>query len=222
MTNSRFTGAYAEYAAANSGMIAHKPKRLTHVEAASVPVVASTAWQMVFDHGNVDATKRVLVHGAAGNVGSYAVQLSKLVGARVIATVSARHMDYVRSLRADRIIDIRRGRFEDQVQDADVVIDTIGGEILERSFDVLKPGGVLVSSVAMPDQDKAAQRRVRAVFFLVAVTTEGLIRLADLFDSGQTKTNVGEVLPLAQVKLAHEMLAGKSHKRGKIVLTVEA
>ena len=222
VTNSQFTGAYAEYAVAEAAMVACKPRRLSHVEAASVPVVASTAWQMVFDHGQVDSTKRVLVHGAAGNVGAYAVQFAKRAGAEVIATAFARDVDYVHTLRADGIIDVQTARFEDRVKGFDVVIDTVGGETLDRSFEVLKPGGVLVSSVAIPDQDTAAQRRVRAVFFLVAVTTAGLITIADLVDAGQLATNVGEVLPLVQARQAHEMLNGKPHKRGKIVLAIDA
>ena len=203
-------------------MIALKPGRLSYIEAASVPVVATTAWQMVFDHGQVDGTRRVLVHGAAGNVGAYAVQLAKRSGADVIATAFTRDVEYVRTLGVDRVIDMQTARFEERATEVDVVLDTVGGEILDRSFEVLKPGGVLVSSVAMPDQDKAAQRRVRGVFFLVAVTSEGLTRIADLFDTGQLVTNVGEVLPLAEARRAHEMLAGKPHKRGKIVLAVDA
>jgi NADPH:quinone reductase-like Zn-dependent oxidoreductase len=130
-------------------------------------------------------------------------------------------VDYVHTIGADQVIDVRTTRFEECVKNVDVVLDTIGGETLGRSFDVLKPGGALVSSVAVPDQAKAAQRRVRGVFFLVAVTTKGLTKIADLIDSGRLKTHVGEVLPLAEASLAHEMLAGKPHKRGKIVLSVE-
>jgi NADPH:quinone reductase-like Zn-dependent oxidoreductase len=223
VTNSRFTGAYAEYAVADAAMIARKPRRLSYIEAASVPVVASTAWQMVFDHGQVaDGSKRVLVHGAAGNVGSYAVQLAKRAGAEVIATAFTRDVEYVRTLRADQVIDVRLARFEERVKDVDVVIDTIGGETLDRSFGVLKSGGVLVSSVARPDQEKAAHYGVRGVFFLVAVTSEGLTRIAELLDAGELKANVGEVLPLAEARLAHEMLAGKAHKRGKILLVIDA
>jgi NADPH:quinone reductase-like Zn-dependent oxidoreductase len=222
VTNARFTGAYAEYAVADAAMIAPKPRRLSDVEAASVPVVASTAWQMVFDHGHVDGTKRVLVHGAAGNVGAYAVQLAKRAAAEVIATAFTRDMDYVRNLSADHIVDVQTARFEERAKDVDVVIDTIGGETLDRSFAVLKAGGVLVSSVAIPDQDKAARYRVRGVFLLVTVTTAGLTTIADLLDAGQLTTNVGEVLPFAEARLAHAMLAGKRHKRGKIVLVIEA
>ena len=107
------------------------------------------------------------------------------------------------------------------LEDLDVVLDTIAGDTLDRSFQVLKPGGVLVSSVTTPDPDKAARHRVRAVFFLVSVTSDGLTRIADLIGSGRIATDVGEVLPLAQARLAHEMLAGKPHKRGKIVLAVD-
>jgi NADPH:quinone reductase-like Zn-dependent oxidoreductase len=220
VTNARFTGAYAEYAVSEAAMIAAKPVRLSYEEAASVPVVASTAWQMVFDHGQVDGTKRVLVHGAAGNVGGYAVQLAKGARAEVIVTVSTRNVDYVRTLGADQVIDVKTARFEECARDIDVVIDTIGGETLYRSFDVLKPGAVLVSSVAMPNSEKAAQHHVRGVFFLVSVTSEGLTRIADMLNSGQLKPNVGEVLPLSKARLAHEMLAGRPHKRGKIVLAV--
>ncbi len=222
VTNSRFTGAYAEYAVADSAMIARKPGRLSYVEAASVPVVASTAWQMVFDHGRVDGSQRVLVLGGAGNVGAYAVQFAKRAGAEIIATAFARDLDYVRALGADQVIDASTSRFEEMVKDVDVVIDTVGGETLYRSFEVLKPCGVLVSSVSIPDRDKAARHGVRAVFFLVNVTSEGLTQIAELIDSGRITTDVGEVLPLAEARLAHEMLAGKPHKRGKIVLAVDA
>jgi NADPH:quinone reductase-like Zn-dependent oxidoreductase len=222
VTNARFTGAYAEFAVAEAAMIARKPGSLSYVEAASVPVVASTAWQMVFDHGLVNGGQRVLVHGAAGNVGAYAVQFAKRAGAEVIATTLTRGVEYIRSLRPDRVIDVQTTRFEDLVKDVDVVIDTIGGETLDRSFAVLKSGGVLVSSVAVPDQSKAEKHQVRGVFFLVAVTSGGLARIADLLQSGQLTTNVGEVLTLAEARLAHEMLAGKPHKRGKIVLVVNS
>jgi NADPH:quinone reductase-like Zn-dependent oxidoreductase len=222
VTNAQFTGAYAEYTVADAAMIAPKPRRLSDVEAASVPVVASTAWQMVFDHGHLDGTKHVLVHGAAGNVGAYAVQLAKRAGAEMIATAFTRDVAYVRTLRADHVIDVQTARFEARTKDVDMVIDTIGGEILDRCFAVLKPGGVPVSSVARPDQDTAVRHRVRGVFVLVTVTTAGLTTIADLLDAGQLTTNVGEVLPCAEARLAHAMLAGTPHKRGKIVLVLEA
>jgi NADPH:quinone reductase-like Zn-dependent oxidoreductase len=220
VTNPQFTGAYAEYALAEATMIALKPRRSGFLEAASIPVVASTARQMVFDHGRLDATKRVLIHGAAGNVGAYAVQFAKRAGAEVIATAWTDDLDFVRTLHADQVIDARTSRFEDHVEAVDLVIDTVGGATLERSFAVLKRGGVLVSSVSLPDQDSAARHGVRGAFFLVDVTTAGLTEIAELLEADQLSTDIGEVLPLTQVHLAHEMLAGKAHRRGKIVLSV--
>jgi len=221
VTNKQFTGGYAEYAVAEAGMLARKPKRLSFIEAASVPVVASTAWQMLFDHGQVTAGQCVLVHGAAGNVGAYAVQFAKQAGARVFATAYARDIDYVSQLGADRVIDVGSERFEAQCKDIDVVLDTIGGDIQQRSFAVLKRGGILVSSVSQPDLDKATQHRVRGIFFLVDVTSDCLTRIAELLEAGRILTNVGEVLPLESAVLAHEMMAGKKHKSGKIVLAVD-
>ena len=138
-TNPLFTGAYAEYAVADAGMIAPRPRRLNDVEAASVPVVAVTAWQMLFDHGQVDGTKRVLVQGGAGSVGAYAVQLAKGAGADVTATAFTRDIEYVRACGADRVIDVSTARFEEGLRDMDVVIDTVGGETQTRSFGYLSP-----------------------------------------------------------------------------------
>ena len=220
-TNGRFTGGYAEYAVAAAAKLAKKPHRLGFIEAASVPVVACTAWQMVFEHGAVDATKRVLVHGAAGNVGAYAVQLAKRVAREVIATTPSSGLTYVRSLGVDHVIDVQTSRFEEGLTDVDVVLDTIGGDTQDRSFAVLKPGGVLVSAVSEPDQQKAARHGVRALFFLVDVSSRRLEQLAALIQAGELTTNTGDVLSLADARLAHEMLAGRPHKRGKIVLRVD-
>ena len=161
VTNEQFTGAYAEYAIASGTMIARKPERLGFVEAASVPVVACTAWQMVFEHGQADATKRVLIHGAAGNVGAYAVQFAKRAAKEVVATAFVADIDYVRALGADRVIDVQASPFEELLTDVDIVIDTVGGDTLDRSFRVLRRGGVLVSSVATPDAVAAERHGVR-------------------------------------------------------------
>jgi NADPH:quinone reductase-like Zn-dependent oxidoreductase len=126
-TNARFTGGYAEYTVASATKLAKMPQRLGFIEAASVPVVACTAWQMVFEYGAVDATKRVLVHGAAGNVGAYAVQLAKRVAHEVIATTSSDDVAYVQALGADRVVDVKKSRFEEVLTEVDVVLDTIGG-----------------------------------------------------------------------------------------------
>lgn len=221
-TNDRFTGGYAEYAVASAKKLARMPKRLTFTEAASLPVVACTAWQLVFEHGAVDATKRVLVHGAAGNVGAYAVQLARRVAHEVIATAFSGDIAYVQALGADRVIDVQKSRFEDELTDVDVVLDTVGGDTQDRSFAVLKPGGVLVSTVVAPDEQKAARHGIRSLFFLVEVSTWRLEQIASLIEAGELTTSVGDVLPLSAARTAHEMLAGKPHKRGKIVLSVDA
>jgi NADPH:quinone reductase-like Zn-dependent oxidoreductase len=221
VTNAQFTGAYAEYAVAEAARIARKPEVLTYIEAASVPVITVTAWQMAFDYGQADRSKRVLVQGAGGNVGAYAVQLLKRIGAYVVATAFPASVDYVTSLGADQVIAAPAPHLAELARDMDIVLDLVGGETLDRSFDSLKPGGVLISSVAQPDPEKAAKRGVRGLFFIVDVTAERLNRIAAMFQAGELHTHIGEVLPLAQARLAHEMLAGKPHKPGKIVLAVD-
>ena len=221
-TNDRFTGGYAEYAVASAAKLAPMPEGLSFVEAASVPVVACTAWQMVFEHGGIDAAARVVVHGAAGSVGAYAVQLASRVAREVIATTSSRHLDYVRTLGASQVMDIGQQPFEERLADVDVVLDTVGGDVQERSFAVLRAGGALVSAVAAPNPQKAARHGVRALFFLVDVTSARLAQIAAMIAAGELRTNVGEVLPLSAARTAHEMLAGRLHKRGKIVLTAHS
>lgn len=222
VTNPSFAGGYAQYAAASLDSIARKPKSLSFVEAASVPVVAVTAWQMLFDHAKVSAGQTVLVQGAAGNVGAYAVQLAHWAGARVIVVAGASDAEYLRSRGADEVIDFRTQRFEEHVSGVDAVIDTVGGNTQTRSFAVIKPSGMLVSSVSQPSEELAAQHGVRTAFFIVEVTKPQLERIAQLIDDGALKTDVGIVLGLADARKAHEMLAGSvPHPRGKIVLNVE-
>lgn len=220
VTNERFTGAYAEYAVARAAMLAPKPKRLNHTHAASVPVVAVTAWQMVFDCAQLSSGQAVLVHGGAGNVGGYAVQLAKRAGAVVIATASVENDSYVRRLGADGVIDYRVRRFEERVKEIDAVLDTVGGETLDRSYGVLKRGGIVVSSATQPSKEKAEHYGVRAVFFLVQVTTERLTMIGEMLDAGALQSEVGEVLWLDEARRGHEMLEGAPHRRGKIVIKI--
>jgi NADPH:quinone reductase-like Zn-dependent oxidoreductase len=220
VTNERFTGAYADYAVARAAMLAPKPKRLNHTHAASVPVVAVTAWQMVFDCAQLSSGQAVLVHGGAGNVGGYAVQLAKRAGAVVIATASVENDSYVRRLGADGVIDYRVRRFEERVKEIDAVLDTVGGETLDRSYGVLKRGGIVVSSATQPSKEKAEHYGVRAVFFLVQVTTERLKMIGEMLDAGALQSEVGEVLWLDEARRGHEMLEGAPHRRGKIVIKV--
>ena len=221
-TNEQFSGAYAEYALPLASRMAQKPTTLDFIQAASVPIVAVTAWQMLFDYAHVIARQTVLIHGAAGNVGAYAVQMASQAGLHVVATAASADLDYVRGLGAERVVDYRKQRFEEALSGVDVVLDTVGGDTQERSLRVLKPGGILVSVVsAVPE---AAQKRygVRAAYFYVDVTTARLNKITELFDSGRLAPNVGSVLPLQEARRAHEMLGGEPHKRGKIVLRIAA
>jgi NADPH:quinone reductase-like Zn-dependent oxidoreductase len=221
VTNPRFIGAYAEYAIASAGMIAIKPKTIGDIEAASIPVIAVTAKQALFDQAGLKQGDAVLIHGAAGNVGAYAVQLAHQAGLKVIATGSADDLQEIKNLGADQVIDHRSGRFEDQVSDINAVIDLVGGETQARSFAVMKKGGKLISAVSQPDQQLAAKHSVTAAFFLVAVTTKELDEISALVDGGSLKTNVGKVLPLSDAIMAHEMLEGtRERAKGKIVLKV--
>lgn len=221
-TNEQLTGAYAEYALPSARMMAQKPKTLSFIEAASAPIVTVTAWQMLFDHAHAAAGQTVLIHGAAGNVGAYAVQLAKQAGLHVVATASSADLDYVRALGANTVMDYKKERFEESLNGVDVVLDTVGGETQQRSLRVLKPGGILVSIVSPVPE--AAQKRygVRAAYFYVDVTTTRLNKITELFDSRKLATDVGIVLPLEQARKAHEMLGGELHKRGKIVLSIAA
>lgn len=221
VTNPRFIGAYADYAIASAGMIAIKPKTIDDIEASSIPVIAVTAKQALFDQAGLEPGDTVLIHGAAGNVGAYAVQLACKAGLKVVATGSAGDIEEIKSLGADQVIDHRASRFEDQVFEVDAVIDLVGGETQTRSFSVLKKGGKLMSAVSQPDQELAKQHGVTAAFFLVAVSTVELDEIARMVDGGFLKTNVGTVLPLSDAVAAHEMLEGtRARSKGKIVLNV--
>jgi NADPH:quinone reductase-like Zn-dependent oxidoreductase len=221
-TNEQFTGGYAEYALASAKMMAQKPKTLNFIQAASVPVVSVTAWQMLFDYAHVTAGQTVLIHGAAGNVGAYAVQMANQAGLHVVATAASTDQEHVRHLGAEKVVDYQTERFEELVTGVDVVLDTVGGDTQQRSFRVLKPGGILVSSVSPVPEATQKRYGIRAAFFYVDVTTARLNSITELFDSGKLVTDVGTVLPLEEARVAHEMLGGAPHKRGKIVLSIAA
>lgn len=219
-TNKQFSGAYAEYALASARRISHKPKSLTFVEAASAPVVSITAWQMLFEYAEVTAGQTVLILGAAGNVGAYAVQLASQAGLHVVASAGFTDLDYVQSLGAEQAVDYKKERVEESMTGFDVVIDTVGGEAQQRSLRLLKPGGILVSVVSPVPETTQKRYGIRAAYFYVDVTTSRLNKITELFDSGKLVPNVGTVLPLEEARIAHEMLAGAPHKRGKIVLRI--
>lgn len=220
VTNPQFIGAYAELALASANMIARKPASLSFQDAASAPVVAVTAWQMLFDCAKASSGQSVLILGAGGNVGAYAVQLASQAGLHVYATASADDAPYVQSLGATAVFDYKQARFGAVVPKVDIVLDLVGGETRDRSFQIIKTGGILVSTVSEPLPGPGRLPNTRAVFFLVEVTTERLDKLAELFNRGNLTPHVGTVLPLEQVRKAHEMLAGAPHQPGKIVLNL--
>jgi NADPH:quinone reductase-like Zn-dependent oxidoreductase len=209
-------GAYAEYVVAKETETALKPKSIDHVHATTIPV---TAWRALFDAAGLKEGQRVLIHGAAGGVGSFAVQLAKWKGAHVIGTASTRNQTFLRELGVDEPIDYEKTRFEDVVHDVDVVFDPIGGETQKRSWKTLNKGGILVSIVAPPSAEEAKKHDVRSAFLSAQGGSSLLAELATLVDSGKIKPMVEKVLPLSEARQAHE-LNETGHARGKIVLKV--
>jgi len=217
VTNARFTNACAERALASASMIAKKPRTLDFVAAAGVPVIAVTAWQML-DRAAVGPGTNVVVHGAAGNVGGYAVQLAKARGARVVATGRDGQLAMLRAFGADDAI---RSDAPIAPGSVDAVLDLVGTTVHPWSLAALRRGGVLVSAVSEPDRATAKERGVDAAFLLVAVGTKTLTELARLFDDRRLEARVGEVMPLTAIRTAHEMLDGiRAHADGKIVVRV--
>ncbi len=213
----RFT--HAEMLLVKALEMTAKPARLDHVQAASVPLAALTAWQGLFDYGGLEPGQRVLIHGGAGGVGHFAVQIAKAHGAWVATTVSDRDIGFARELGADEVIDYRHQRFERAVADIDVVLDLIGGETQERSWSILEPGGIIVSTVQEPDQDTARERQARGVRFLAEPNAAQLEAIARLIDANEIRPSVAAVFDLDQVQEAHRALE-HAHPRGKIVLRV--
>jgi NADPH:quinone reductase-like Zn-dependent oxidoreductase len=215
----RRDGADAECVAVRATELAPKPVTLTHALAAAVPLSALTAWQALFDQGGLRAGQRVLIHGGAGGVGSFAVQLARWRGTHVVATASARDTELVRDLGADEVIDYRTQRFEEVVADMDLVFDTVGGETWERSWDVLRPGGRLVSiAVPRPPERETGDGR-RAIWFVVESNRAQLIEIGRLIDDGHLRPIVSAVLPLAEGRTAYG--AGQNGRGpGKAVLVV--
>jgi len=212
-------GAAAEYVAVQAADLAPKPAKLSHVEAAAIPLSGLTAWQALFDHANLKAGQRVLIHGAAGGVGTYAVQLAHWRGAHVIATARASAAGLLRDLGADEVIDYTSARFEDLVHDVDVVLDNVGGDALERSWSVLRRGGTLVTVAGDAPADKGAKYGVRGIFFIVKPSRAELIELARLAKAGNLQSIIGATFPLQQARDAFERGLG-AHNRGKLVLQV--
>lgn len=209
-------GAQAEFCVVAAAAVARKPRSLNFSEAAIVPISALTAWQGLFDRGQLERNQRVLIHGGAGGVGTFAVQLARWRGAKVIATASADNLEFVRALGADQVIDYRGARFEDLICDVDVVFDAVGGETLKRSWSVLKEGGkviTIVGATEFPDQ------RSRDAFFIVRADGSQLARLGEMIDAGELRAFLDSVYPLDAAREAYTR-AQEGGLRGKIALTV--
>ena len=207
---------YAEYAVAPANDLYVKPEHLSFEQAASVPVGALTAWQAVIEEAHVQPGQRVLIHGGAGGVGLYAVQFARWKGAHVTATASASNADFVRSLGAEKVIDYHANKFEDVIKDVDAVIDTVGGDLIERSLQVIRSGGVFVTVAGMVNPEMGQAHGIRLTRGQRADTTK-LQPISELLKSKQLVPEVGRVFPLAEARQA-QVLSQTGHGRGRIVL----
>jgi NADPH:quinone reductase-like Zn-dependent oxidoreductase len=212
-------GSYAEYIAVRASEIAFKPSSVDHLHAAAIPLAGLTAWESLIGAAQLAAGRRVLIHGAAGGVGHFAVQLAKWQGAYVIGTASARNHDLVRQLGGDEVIDYQTTKFEDVVRNVDVVLDTIGGDTQQRSWKVLKRGGILVSIVSPPAPEIAQEYGVRYAYVFIEPNPAVLAELAQLIDAGKLRAVVETILPLAEARRGQE-ISQSGHARGKIALQV--
>lgn len=212
-------GAYAEFIVIKESEVTLKPKSIGHIQAAALSLAGLTAWQTLFDAGALSAGQRVLIHAGAGGVGHLAVQLAKWKGAHVITTASARNHTFLRKLGADQIMDYDAVRFEEAMEPVDVVLDTLGGEIQERSWKVIKPGGILISVVSPPSAEAAKAHGVRQSFVFIEPNITQLAEIAKLVESEQLKVTVDTILTLPDAARAQE-LSQRGHTRGKIVLRV--
>lgn len=212
-------GTYAEYVAIRASECARKPRTISHVEAASLPLAGITAWEALMTTARIGAGQRVLIHAASGGVGSLAVQLAKAAGATVIATTSGKNLELVQSLGADEVVDYTTTRFEDVVAPVDVVFDTLGGEVQEACWALLRPGGMLVSIVDPPDPARAAALGVNSAFVFIGPDASVLDRLAAMVDGGKLRPLIGAEFALQDIAAAHA-LSESGRAVGKIVLYV--
>ena len=214
-----FGGGWADYVIVKEFEVAAKPKSLKFVEAASVPMGALTAWQALVDVAKLQPGQTILIHGGSGGVGSFAVQIAKARGARVIATASTTNQDLLKQLGTDVAVDYTNTRFEDVAKDVDAVLDPIGKETLAHSYGVVKKGGIVMSLVAGPDPDELKKRGIRGAGISVHPDAEDLAEIAQLIDAGKIKPVVTQVLPLSEAIRA-EQQAATHHTRGKVVLRI--
>ena len=214
-----FGGGWAEYVTAKEWEVAAKPKSLNFVQAAAVPMGALTAWQALVDVAKLQPGQTVLIHGGSGGVGSFAIQIAKARGARVIATASTANQDLLKQLGADVAVDYTKTRFEDVARDVDAVLDPVGKETLPRSYDVVKQGGIVMSLVARPDPAEFKKRGIHGAAISVHPDAEDLTEIAHLIEAGKIKPVVTQVLPLSEA-IAAQQQAATHHTRGKLVLRI--
>jgi NADPH:quinone reductase-like Zn-dependent oxidoreductase len=214
-------GSFAEFSPIKASQLASKPTSLDITAAAAVPLVSGSAYQALVEHLNLQTGQKILVHGGGGGIGSVAVQLAKHLGAHVTATAAADDLDYVRGLGADEVIDYQSQDFTQLVHGLDAVFDTVGGETTTKSYGVLKPGGILVSMAAQPDEALAKQHDIHFIHQFTHTTTENLTKIAELIDAGTLKIRVDKVFPLDQAAEALEY-AKTGHPHGKVVIQVKA
>ncbi|RDC58013.1 NADP-dependent oxidoreductase [Pedobacter chinensis] len=212
-------GAYAEYIVVNANQISIKPTNIGHTEAAAVPLAGLTAWQGLFDHGLLKEGQKVLIHAAAGGVGTYAIQFAKCKGAHVIGTASAHNIDFLKRLGADEVIDYNMEDFEKVLKDIDLVLDTLGSEIQLKSIDVLKAGGRLITTLMPEYVAESKAKKVHLIGFTAQSIPDQLTEIAKLIDNGKVKPIVEKVLTLTDAKKA-QIESEQGHTRGKIVLQV--
>jgi NADPH:quinone reductase and related Zn-dependent oxidoreductases len=214
-------GAYAEYSIVPARALALKPTALSFDEAATVPIGTLTAWQALFDQGQLQAGQQALILGGSGGVGLYAVQFAHRKGAQVITTTSTRNVAFVRSLGADTVIDYTQTRVEDEVHHVDLVFDTVGGEATASALSTLKPGGTLLTIAGQPDAGKAQALGVQTSFFGVQLseTAHLLDTFSHLIDEGQLRTSIAATFALSEASKAHE-LSQSGHGRGRIILHI--
>jgi NADPH:quinone reductase-like Zn-dependent oxidoreductase len=212
-------GAAADYVVVSRNFIAPKPESINYIQSATIPLAALTAWQGLFEHGHLAKGQRVLIHGATGGVGNFAVQLARQCGAYVLGTVSTRHLAAAQELGMDEIIDQTTTRFEDVAGQVDLVFDTVGGERLERSAAVVRPGGRLVSVASEPSQELAKAHHIQALYFVVKPNGAQLAQLGEVVDRGQLHPVIDQVFLLSDARAAFER-SQAAHPAGKIVLSV--
>ena len=214
-----FGGGWAEYVVVKEREVAPKPKSLSFAEAAAVPMGALTAWQALVDVAQLHAGQTILIHGGSGGVGSFAIQIAKVRGARVIATASTANQDLLRQLGADVAIDYTKQKFEEIAKDVDCVLDPVGKDTLARSYAVLKKGGIILALVGQPDPEELKKHEIRAAGIWVKPNPKDLSEIAQLIDAGKIKPIVSQIRPLSEA-IAAEQQAETHHTRGKVVLRI--